>query len=58
MIELLISLLILAIIIYAVIVIMGMIPLPPPIRTLVYLIVGLILLVALLDRLGFYRLVP
>lgn len=56
MIELLITLLIMAIVIYVIYLVLGMINLPPPIKTIVYLIVGLILLVWLLDAAGLYHL--
>lgn len=52
MVELLVSLLILAIVIYVVYLIIGMLNLPPTIKTIVYLIVGVIFLVVLLDRTG------
>ncbi len=54
MIELLVSLLILAIVVYVVYLILNQIQLPPPIKTIVYLIVGLILLLVLLDQVGLY----
>lgn len=52
MIELLIGLLVLAIVIYAVYVVLGMIPLPQPIKTLVWLILAVIFLVILLGQVG------
>lgn len=52
MISLLISLLVLAIVCYAIYVVLGLIPLPEPIKTLVWLIVAVILLVVLLRQLG------
>jgi len=54
MIELLITLLILAIVVYVVYLIIGMLNLPAPIKTIVYLIAGLIVLLVLLDRLGLF----
>ena len=56
MIELLANLLILAVIVYVVYLILGMLKLSPPISTIVYLIVGLLVLVMLLDRAGLYHL--
>lgn len=56
MIELLVSLLILSIVIYVVYLIIGMLSLPPQIKTIVYLIVGVIFLVILLDKVGLYHL--
>jgi Zn-dependent protease with chaperone function len=55
-IELLVSLLILAVVVYVVYLIINMLTLPPPVKTIVYLIVGLIFLVVLLDRVGLYHL--
>jgi hypothetical protein len=54
MIEFLISMLVLAIIIYVVVLVVGMLPLPPQVKTIVYLIVGVILLVAVLNQAGIY----
>lgn len=56
MIELLVGLLILAVVIYVMYLIIGMLSLPPQIKTIVYLIVGIIFLVILLDRVGLYHL--
>ncbi len=56
MIELLVSLLILAVVIYVVYLVINMLNLPPPIKTIVCLIVGLIFLVVLLDKVGLYHL--
>ena len=56
MIEFLISMLLLAVVIYVVYLIVGMLKLPAPIGTIVYLILGLILLIILLDYAGVYNL--
>jgi hypothetical protein len=55
LIGLLVTLLILAIVAYVVFLIIGMLHIPPPILTIVYLIVGLIFLVILLDKTGIYH---
>lgn len=55
MLEVLITLLLAAIVIYVVYLIIGMISLPPQIKTIVYLIVGLIILFYLLDFFGIYH---
>lgn len=54
MIETLVTLLILGIIIYAVVLVIGLIPLPAPIKNIAYLIVGIIFLLVLLNYLGLY----
>lgn len=54
MIELLITLLVFAVILYVIYLILGMIALPPQVKTIVYIIVGLIALFYLLSRLGLY----
>lgn len=56
MIEFLITVLILCIVIYVIYLVLGMIQLPAPIKTIVYLIVGLILLIAVLNYTGIYHL--
>ena len=53
LISLLIWLLVFALVIYAVFLCLGMIPLPPPARNIVTIIVAVILLVILFSRLGF-----
>lgn len=52
LINILISLLILAIVIYVVKLVLDMIPLPPPAKTIVWLILGLVFLIALLHVIG------
>lgn len=54
MIELLVSLLIAAAIIYIVYLILGMIELPAPIKNIVYIILALIILLWLLKFFGLY----
>lgn len=56
MIELLVSLLILAVIVYVVYLVIGMLHIPQPMLQIVYIIVGLIVLVMLLDLTGIYHL--
>lgn len=56
MISLLITLLIGAIIIYVVYLIVGMLSLPQPIKNIVFLIIGVIVLVWLLQTFGLYHL--
>ncbi len=56
MIEFLFAMLLLAIVIYVVILVLNMIPIPAPIKTIAYLIVGLLLLVVFLDKTGLYHL--
>lgn len=51
----LVYLLIAAVIIYALYVILGMINLPPAIKTLVYLIVGIVLILWVLNFFGIYH---
>ena len=53
LISLLIWLLVLAIVIYVVFLILNMIPMPEPIRTIVLCVLGLILLLVVIQRLGF-----
>jgi hypothetical protein len=52
LIPLLISLLIFAIVLYVVILIVGLLPIPQPIKGIVWLVLGLIGLVVLLQHLG------
>ena len=52
MVKTLVSLLVLCIVIYVIYLILNMIQLPAPIKTIVYLIVGLVLLVWLLRYFG------
>lgn len=56
MIEFLITMLILCVVIYVVYMVVGMLKLPAPISTIVYLIIGLIFLVVILDKSGVYHL--
>lgn len=56
MIEFLVSMLILCIVVYVIYLVLNMIQLPAPIKTIVYLIVGLVLLVAILNYTGVYSL--
>ena len=55
MIELLITLLVVAVLVYVVYLVLGMLHLPPPIQTIVFLIVGLVVLLFLLDMFGLYN---
>lgn len=52
LISLLIWLLVFAIVIYIVFLILGMLPIPEPIRTIVLCVLGVILLLVLVQRLG------
>lgn len=54
MIETLVTLLVFAIVVYAIVLVLGMIPLPAPIKTIVYLIVGIVMLMVLLNITGIY----
>ena len=54
MISLLVGLLIQCVIIYVIYLILGIIALPAPIKNIVYLIVGLVILLWLLDSFGLY----
>lgn len=54
LIGLLVGLLILAIVIYVVYLIIEMLKIPPPIKQIVYLIIGLIFLVVLLKQAGLF----
>lgn len=53
MISILISLLVLLIVLYVVKLVIDQLTLPPPVKTIVFLIVGLIFLVWLLQIIGF-----
>jgi hypothetical protein len=53
LIGLLIYLLILSVVIYVVWLIMNMLPIPEPIKTIVLCILGLVLLLVIVSRLGF-----
>lgn len=53
-IELLVTLLLIGVVVYVVIIIIGMIALPPQIKTIAYIILGLIVLFWLLDAAGLY----
>ena len=52
MISLLITLLLVAVIVYIVYLILGMISLPDPIKKIIYLVVGLIIIIWLLQYFG------
>lgn len=54
MIELLVTLLLLAVLVYVAYLIVGMLKLPPPILNIVYIIMAVIVLLVLLDKLGLY----
>lgn len=56
MLSILVSLLILAVIAYVAYLILNMIPLPEPLKTIVLIIFSLIILVRLLDVTGVYHL--
>jgi hypothetical protein len=53
---LLIWLLIFALVVYVIYLILGMLPLPQPIKNIVLIIVGVLLLIYLLSRLGLFAL--
>lgn len=53
LISLLIWLVVLAIVIWLVFLIIGMLPLPEPIKTIVTVVIALILLLVVINRLGF-----
>lgn len=55
MISLLITLLIGAVVLYVVYLIVGMVNLPEPIKRIVYIIIGIIVLLWLLDSFGLYH---
>lgn len=55
MIEFLITVLLLAVVVYVVHLIIGMLNLPQQIKTIAYIIVGLIALFWFLDKFGIYR---
>ncbi len=52
MISLLVMLIVLCIVIYAVYIVLGMITLPAPIKTLIYLLIACIVLIFLLNHFG------
>lgn len=52
LVSILIWLLVLAIVVYVIFLILGMLPIPEPIRTILCLVVGLIILLLLVQRLG------
>jgi hypothetical protein len=54
LIALLIWLLVLAVVIYVVWLILNMLPLPEPIKTIILCILGLVLLLVVISRLGFF----
>lgn len=56
MIEMLLTLLVMAVVIYVIYLVLGMIQLPDQVKTIVYLIVGLVLLVWFLDFSGILHL--
>ena len=56
MIELLVTLILVCIVVYAVYVVMGMLTLPAPIKQLIYLLIAVIVLFWMLDRFGIYHL--
>lgn len=55
MIELLITLILVAVVVYVINLIIGMLNLPPQVKTIAYLILGLIVLFWLLDFFGVYH---
>ena len=54
MIELLITLLLVAVLVYVVNLVIGMLNLPPQVKTIAYIILGLLVLFWLLDYFGIY----
>ena len=54
MIELLVTLLLVAVLVYVVNIVIGMLNLPPQVKTIAYIILGLIVLFWLLDYFGVY----
>ena len=54
MIELLIGLIILLVVVYIVNLIIAQLSLPEPIKTVIYIVIGLVFLLYLLDTLGIY----
>ena len=55
MISILVALIVIAILAYAVYTVLGMLPIPQPIKTLIYLLVALIILLWVLDAAGIYH---
>ena len=58
MIEFLITLLLIAVVVYVIHLIIGMLALPPQVKTIAYLIVGLVALFYLLSYFGLYSFRP
>jgi hypothetical protein len=54
LISILIWLLILAVVVYVIWLILNMLPLPEPIKTIILCILGLVLLLVIVQRLGFF----
>ncbi len=54
MVSLLVGLLILALVVYVAFIIVGMLPLPEPVKQIVVIILALVFLVMLLQRLGIF----
>jgi hypothetical protein len=54
LISVLIWLLVLAVVVYVIWLILNMLPLPEPIRTIILCILGLVLLLVIVQRLGFF----
>ena len=54
-IAILVGLIVIAILAYAVYTVLNMLPIPQPIKTLIYLLVALIILVWVLDTAGIYH---
>lgn len=52
LIGLLVWLLILAIVVYVIFLILGMLPIPEPVRTILCLVIGLAILLVIIQRLG------
>ena len=55
MISILITLLLVAAVVYILYLILGMITLPAPIKTIIYMVAGLIILIWLLQYFGLYQ---
>ena len=54
LISVLIWLLVLAVVVYVIWLILNMLPLPEPIRTIILCVLGLVLLLVIVQRLGFF----
>ncbi len=52
LVGILIALIVIAIICYAIYIVLGMLPLPQPVKTLVWLLVAVIFLIVILEALG------